>query len=76
MSASKRDRRIPFAKIADLFELISDHFKKCITPIQDGSGNCCLSINKAKNELGFTSQVSFEEGIRRTIFWYKENHLI
>jgi nucleoside-diphosphate-sugar epimerase len=36
----------------------------------------CLSINKAKNELGFSPQVGFEEGIRRTILWYKENHLI
>ena len=35
-----------------------------------------LSINKAKKELGFTPHVSFEEGIRHTILWYKENHLI
>ncbi len=32
------------------------------------------SIEKAKNELGFEPQYSLEEGISRTIHWYKKHH--
>ncbi|MDO9263607.1 MAG: NAD(P)-dependent oxidoreductase [Desulfosalsimonadaceae bacterium] len=35
-----------------------------------------LSIKKAKNELGFSPRVSFEEGIHQTILWYQKNNLI
>ncbi len=32
-----------------------------------------IDFTKIKNELGFTPSVPFEEGIKRTISWYKEN---
>jgi dihydroflavonol-4-reductase len=35
-----------------------------------------LSIGKAKRELGFMPNVDLEEGIRRTIEWYKKENLI
>jgi len=33
----------------------------------------CLDITKAKNSLGWLPKVSLEEGIRKTIKWYKSN---
>jgi len=30
-------------------------------------------VSKAKRDLGFTQKVSIEEGMKRTISWYKEN---
>lgn len=32
-----------------------------------------ISSLKIKNELGFKPSVSFEEGLQKTIFWYREN---
>ncbi|MFC2084909.1 NAD-dependent epimerase/dehydratase family protein [Bacteroidota bacterium] len=31
-------------------------------------------ISKAEKELGYTQEISIEEGVRRTIGWYKENN--
>ncbi len=33
----------------------------------------CLNISKARNSLGWSPKVSLEEGIQRTIDWYKSN---
>jgi UDP-glucuronate decarboxylase len=33
----------------------------------------CPVIEKARAELGFDPQVSLEEGLRRTLLWYREN---
>lgn len=35
-----------------------------------------LSINKAAQELGFKPSIEFEDGVKNTILWYKENQLI
>jgi dihydroflavonol-4-reductase len=35
-----------------------------------------LSIEKAKRELGFKPKINLEEGIRRTIEWYKKENLL
>ena len=32
----------------------------------------CADVSKAKTLLGYTARVSFEEGIRNTVAWYKE----
>ena len=34
----------------------------------------CADVSKAAHLLGYRSQVSFEEGIRRTAAWYNETH--
>ncbi len=34
----------------------------------------CADASKAKKLLGWTSEISLEEGIKRTIDWYRENH--
>jgi nucleoside-diphosphate-sugar epimerase len=35
--------------------------------------NLDFSIEKAKREMGYNPRVSFEEGMRRTIVWYRQN---
>lgn len=32
-----------------------------------------LEVSRAKKEFGFASKTTFEEGLRKTIVWYKEN---
>jgi len=32
-----------------------------------------LSIEKARRELGYQPRWSFEEGMRETVAWYKQN---
>jgi len=39
----------------------------------DGQPRRCLVTSRAKEEFGFEAQVPFEEGLRRTIAWYKSN---
>lgn len=34
----------------------------------------CADISDLREDVGFEPQYSFEEGIRKTIEWYKENH--
>lgn len=36
----------------------------------------CANIQKAKELLGFEPQMSFEDGIRETLDWYKNNSMI
>jgi GDP-L-fucose synthase len=42
----------------------------------DGQPRRCLDTSRAKEEFGFTAQISLEEGLARTIAWYKSNHSI
>ncbi|NLE06112.1 MAG: GDP-L-fucose synthase [Crenarchaeota archaeon] len=39
----------------------------------DGQPRRCLDTQKAKDYFGFTAEVSFEEGIKKTIEWYRNN---
>ncbi|MBI2557999.1 NAD-dependent epimerase/dehydratase family protein [Candidatus Woesearchaeota archaeon] len=36
--------------------------------------NRAFDISKAKKELGYNPKTSLEEGLKKTIQWYKENH--
>ncbi|MHB8117583.1 MAG: GDP-L-fucose synthase family protein [Methanothrix sp.] len=38
----------------------------------DGQPRRCLDVSRAKREFGFEAEMGFEEGLRRTISWYKE----
>lgn len=40
----------------------------------NGQPRRCLSIEKAKREMGFTPKISMEEGLRRTIEWFESTH--
>jgi len=37
----------------------------------DGQPRRCLDTTRAKKEFGFKAKISFEEGIKKTIEWYK-----
>ena len=37
----------------------------------DGQPRRCLDVTRARERFGFAAQVGFEEGLRRTIAWYR-----
>jgi len=39
----------------------------------DGQPRRCLDVSNAKREFGFIAKMGFEEGLRKTVEWYKEN---
>lgn len=39
----------------------------------DSPNRRCPAIEKAREELGYIPGISLEEGLRRTLIWYKEN---
>jgi GDP-L-fucose synthase len=66
--------------IKDLVELIVKltGFKGKIvwdTTKPDGQPRRCLDTSKAYKEFGFKAKTSFEEGLKKTIEWYRENLL-
>ncbi|MGB3058016.1 MAG: GDP-L-fucose synthase, partial [Candidatus Omnitrophota bacterium] len=38
----------------------------------DGQPRRCLDTTKAEKEFGFKAEVKFEEGLKKTIEWYKK----
>jgi GDP-L-fucose synthase len=36
-----------------------------------GEGVRCLDVSCAEREFGFRAEASFQEGLRRTIEWYR-----
>jgi GDP-L-fucose synthase len=64
--------------IKDLVYLIADltGYKGSFnwdTSKPNGQPRRCLDTNRAKNYFGFEAQVSFKEGLKRTVAWYQEN---
>ena len=64
-------------KIKDLAEMISKltGFKGEIrwdSSKPDGQPRRSLDTSRAREEFGFEARVPFEEGLRRTIEWYRE----
>jgi GDP-L-fucose synthase len=64
--------------IKDLTALIAQHtgFRGRIvwgTSKPNGQPRRCLDTSRAELELGFTAKVPFEEGLRRTIEWYRSH---
>ena len=39
----------------------------------DGQPRRCLDTSRARKLLGFEAKVGFEEGLRRTIAWWREH---
>ncbi|TAF57556.1 MAG: GDP-L-fucose synthase [Oscillatoriales cyanobacterium] len=65
-------------KIRDLIEIICDlmEFTGEIvweTDQPNGQPRRCLDTQRAKDRFGFVAQVSFREGLKQTIDWYREH---
>lgn len=65
-------------KIADAAQKIIDISGKLLKIEFDESKptiktSLCLDCTKAKNQLGWEPQYSFEDGMKETLAWYKEN---
>jgi GDP-L-fucose synthase len=41
----------------------------------DGQPRRCLDTSRAEKLLGWRAEVGFEEGLRRTIDWYRQHQL-
>jgi len=39
----------------------------------DGQPRRCLDTSKAKQLFGFEAKMKFEEGLKATVEWYKQN---
>jgi GDP-L-fucose synthase len=39
----------------------------------DGQPRRCLDVSRARKEFGFEAEMGFEEGLRRTMEWYRDN---
>jgi len=39
----------------------------------DGQPRRCLDVSKARKEFGFEAKTSLNEGLKKTIIWYKKN---
>lgn len=84
MAAEKYDKSDPVnlgsgfeISIRDLTELIArlTGFKGKVAwdaSKPDGQPRRCLDVTKAKKEFGFRARVGFEDGLKRTIEWYKK----
>ncbi|MBW4443122.1 MAG: GDP-L-fucose synthase [Plectolyngbya sp. WJT66-NPBG17] len=64
--------------IRDLIALLCDlmEFKGEIvweTDKPNGQPRRCLDTERAKERFGFTAEVSFEQGLKNTIDWYRQN---
>jgi len=66
-------------KIKDLAKLIAKltGFKGKIvwdTSKPDGQPRRCLDVSKAEREFGFKARISLEEGLKKTIDWFKQHY--
>ncbi len=61
-------------KIAELIEFEGNIIWDKEKP--DGQPRRLLDVSKAKNEFSFEALTSFEEGLNKTIEWYKKNNQI
>ena len=50
-------------------EIVWDNSKPTTIPFR------LVSTERLKNEIGFTPEFTFDEGIEKTVKWYKENYL-
>jgi len=55
---------------------LMDLDRSAIQPVADRAGHdyrYALDVGKAKEELGWSAEVGFREGMERTVAWYREN---
>lgn len=66
-------------RIGDLAELVAREvgFAGRIvwdTTKPNGQPRRCLDVTRARERFGFEARTPFEEGLRRTVAWYREHH--
>lgn len=66
--------------LSDFINLVQKHTgqEAVVRVMPDQPGDVpytCANVEKAAHLLGYKSKVSFEEGIRRTVAWYKEAYI-
>ncbi|MBT9139406.1 MAG: GDP-L-fucose synthase [Syntrophomonadaceae bacterium] len=68
------DFEISIRDLVELIAEITDFDGKIIwdTSKPDGQPRRRLDVSKAKKEFGFQATTSFEEGLSKTIEWYKQ----
>jgi len=44
-----------------------------LSPLSDGQPRRMLDTSRAEKEFGFRAKTSFEEGLKKTIEWYRES---
>jgi GDP-L-fucose synthase len=66
---------IPIKDLAELIQKLTGFEGKLVwdTDKPNGQPRRGLDVTRAKEKLGWEAKVGFEEGLRRTIEWYKEN---
>ena len=66
---------IPIKDLAEMITRLTGFEGKLVfdTEKPNGQPRRGLDVSRAKEYFGWQTQVSFEEGMRRTIDWYKEN---
>jgi len=64
---------ISIKELVELIVKLTDFKGKIVwdTAKPDGQPRRCLDTSKAKREFGFKARMNFEEGLKRTIAWYK-----
>jgi len=65
-AACSKDKKQPVPYLICEGEIVWDTLKP------DGQPRRCLDTAKAYKEFGFKGKTKFEEGLRRTIQWYRE----
>ncbi len=68
-------------QIKNLVEMIAKHtgFAGCVVwdmTKPNGQPRRCLDVSRAEREFGFRSRTRFEDGLRKTIDWYREARAI
>lgn len=68
-------REINIADLAGIIAKATGFAGKIIwdTSKPNGQPRRCLDTNKATEYFGFTSQTSFEDGVKQTVDWYQQN---
>jgi UDP-glucose 4-epimerase len=67
-------RKVTVLEVAEgIRELVGDHVKIEFVPARPGDfGGKDVSAEKARRELGWSPQVEFEDGLARTVEWFRD----
>ena len=69
-------REISIKNLTELIAKLSNFTGKIVwDPSKpDGQPRRCLDVSRAKEEIGFTARTSLEDGLKKTIQWFSDQH--